>query len=1034
MKETIQHHLTGMSLKIRDMGESSSPDTGELLDLILPLEADINEQGNDTAVLVTTAMREYLEQGKNRVNSNLEPILDGLTLLRAIQDTLAKGNEFPYPIDDVMEKLVPPAEISPLSEIFLISREMAHDDLRTMGKILNNLEALEASAKGEGEDTFLTVSKGIKDHITRLILNETEELAPLHEGLTLLRAVRESMDKGRAFPFPIDDVMEKLTSPGDSEESAGQAPGELDDLSALMGPEDAGPPAGTDTSNALTDQEVADLLGERELPNGPTERAVPDIPPEPGSRSASPPPEETLMQDIFQLFEEITPDDLQAMGKILNALETLVETARTEGYAVFLTVAGGVKNYIGNLILEEETDTAPLEEGLQLLRAVFQVEKKGKSFDFPIDEVMEKLGPVQGLAEDAAEPPPESREHHGTTQRLAAEKTTVPPPPRTPPETTSQTEAAKGADPPLSEEDIQILGDFVLESLENLESIELNLINLEQAPDDTDIINDIFRPFHTIKGVSGFLDLKKINRLSHSTENLLDSAREGNFVIDNEITDLILASVDKLKQLLQCVEDGIASGTSPMGEEVNIDGLINRIENAETSSRRLGEILVSGGDIHRDDLEEALEIQKTLPEKMVGEIIIDKNFTDAEKVESALMEQNRGKKVATKNVKVDTDKLDSLVDLTGELVIAQSMLRQNTSGLSAGDQTLFQNLNQLGQIVSSLQKIAMSMRMVPIKSTFQKMVRLVRDLARNSGKDVSLKMTGEETEIDRNVAEALYEPMVHMIRNSSDHGLELPEERKRGGKQAGGTIELRAYHKGGNIIIEIEDDGRGLDKDRIFAKAVENELIAPDAHLPDREIFELIMAPGFSTAQKITEVSGRGVGMDVVKQAIENLRGRLDIDSRAGKGSRFTITLPLTLAIIEGMLVRVGEERYVIPTMAIVESFRPKQEEYFTVEGKGEMVMVRGNLVPLIRFEEVYNTPGDAKTPWEGLVVVVENKGEQRGLLIDELLGKEEFVIKSLGESLKGVKGLAGGAILGDGRVGLILDISGLFDSVLAAG
>ncbi len=324
----------------------------------------------------------------------------------------------------------------------------------------------------------------------------------------------------------------------------------------------------------------------------------------------------------------------------------------------------------------------------------------------------------------------------------------------------------------------------------------------------------------------------------------------------------------------------------------------------------------------------------------------------------------------------------------------------------------------------------MSMRMVPIKSTFQKMVRLIRDLARDSGKEVGLEMSGEDTEIDRNVVEELYEPMVHMIRNAADHGIETPGEREKSGKKRKGTISLRAYQKGGQIIIEIEDDGRGLDKAGIIDKAKSKNLITDEGKLTESEIYNLVFQPGFSTAKKVTDISGRGVGMDVVKKAIERLRGRVEISSRPGRGSTFRISLPLTLAIIDGMLVRVGQERYIIPALAVLESFRPSENQYSTVEGRGELIMCRGRLIPLVRLDRIFGVKGDSVHPWDGLVVAVEYEGEQKCLLLDELLGKEEVVIKSLSEGLKNIKGIAGGAIMGDGRVGLILDISGIFEIV----
>jgi two-component system chemotaxis sensor kinase CheA len=289
---------------------------------------------------------------------------------------------------------------------------------------------------------------------------------------------------------------------------------------------------------------------------------------------------------------------------------------------------------------------------------------------------------------------------------------------------------------------------------------------------------------------------------------------------------------------------------------------------------------------------------------------------------------------------------------------------------------------------------------------------------------------GEDTEIDRNVVDALYEPMVHMIRNSCDHGIEAVSDRMKQGKPSQGTITLRAYHKGGHIIIEIEDDGKGLDKDIILEKAKSTGLIVGDEQMTDAQLYDLIMQPGFSTAKNITDVSGRGVGMDVVKSGIEKFRGQLNIESQKGKGTKFTISLPLTLAIIDGMLVGVDDEKYVIPTTAVQKAFKPSREDCFTVEGKGEIVKDRGDLIPVIRLNEINNSSSQKKSIWNSLVVVVESKDEKRALLIDELLGKDEYVIKSLGGSMEDVQGIAGGAILSDGRVGLILDIHGIFEIV----
>jgi two-component system chemotaxis sensor kinase CheA len=316
----------------------------------------------------------------------------------------------------------------------------------------------------------------------------------------------------------------------------------------------------------------------------------------------------------------------------------------------------------------------------------------------------------------------------------------------------------------------------------------------------------------------------------------------------------------------------------------------------------------------------------------------------------------------------------------------------------------------------------MSLRMVPIRATFQKMNRLVRDLSIKVGKQVELRTEGEDTELDRTIVEEISDPLVHMIRNSIDHGIEKPEVRVQRGKPAQGTIFLKAFHQGGNIVIEIKDDGNGLDRQRILAKAVEQGLVKPDAQPSDYELFSLILAAGFSTAEKVTDLSGRGVGMDVVRRNIEKLRGKIEIESQPGQGSTFSIFLPLTLAIIDGLLVGVGAHRYIVPTLLVRESFRPTPEMIHTVQERGEMINLRGRLHPLVRLYARLGIEPATTNAAESIVVVVETGDDIRCLLVDKLLGKHEVVIKSLGETFRRNRYLAGAAILGDGRIGLILD------------
>jgi two-component system, chemotaxis family, sensor kinase CheA len=381
-------------------------------------------------------------------------------------------------------------------------------------------------------------------------------------------------------------------------------------------------------------------------------------------------------------------------------------------------------------------------------------------------------------------------------------------------------------------------------------------------------------------------------------------------------------------------------------------------------------------------------------------------------------------------VKVATTRLDALINMVGELVISQAMVSQDMSKRVGEDQRVARNLSHLEKITRELQDLTMAMRMVPIQGVFQKMSRLVRDLARKAGKEINLVIEGGETELDRNLVEAISDPLVHMVRNSADHGIENGEDREKAGKPRAGKVGLKAYHQAGNIVIEISDDGRGLNKERILKKARDSGLVKEGQELSEQEIFRLIFAPGLSTAEKVTDVSGRGVGMDVVRRNVEALRGRIDIASTEGKGSVFSIRLPLTLAVIDGLVVKVGPERYIVPITSIEQSMRPKPEQLSTVQARGEMCMVRQALLPLFRLHQLFSVTPKSTNPCESLLVLVQDGERRCCLMVDELLGQQQVVIKSLGEATGAIPGVSGGAILGDGAISLILDVPGLMDLV----
>lgn len=551
----------------------------------------------------------------------------------------------------------------------------------------------------------------------------------------------------------------------------------------------------------------------------------------------------------------------------------------------------------------------------------------------------------------------------------------------------------------INPDDAALAIDFISEATGHLESAEANLLKLEESR-DIETINAIFRSFHTIKGVAGFLNLKQIGALSHAAENLLDLARRGKVEIVGSNVDLVLETIDQLKALLAALEEAIKA-QQPVAPQPKLPRLI----------AQLGEA--------------ALGNKSAIPAEQVQE----SSSTNPEPAESV----KAGSRITSSEntVKVATDRLDTLINTVGELVIAQSMVSRDVLALGSGEQRVKRNAAHLSKIARELQDLSMSMRMVPIQSVFQKMARLSRDVARKAGKEIDFQMSGGETELDRNVVEAIGDPLVHMVRNSIDHGVEAPERRASMGKPRAGRIELKAYHEAGNIVIRITDDGRGLNKTKLVEKALAAGIITPGQELTEQEVFKLVFHAGLSTAEKLTDISGRGVGMDVVRKNVEALRGRIDITSVEGKGTTFAIRLPLTLAVIDGLVVRIGSQRYILPILTVEQSFRPSAAQVSTLQNRGEMCMVRGCVLPLFRLYKLFNVMPTSTDPTEALIVIVQDHDRRCCLMIDELVGQQQVVIKSLADSLGKIQGISGGAILGDGSISLILDIPGLIESAV---
>ncbi len=551
----------------------------------------------------------------------------------------------------------------------------------------------------------------------------------------------------------------------------------------------------------------------------------------------------------------------------------------------------------------------------------------------------------------------------------------------------------------MNNDDMQeLVQDFLVETNEIIENLDHDLVELESNQNDLELLNKIFRGAHTMKGSSSFLGFNKLAELTHHAEDILNKLRKGEMVVTREIMDTLLEFVDKTKQIISDIENGTDS--------TDCSSVIN-------------------------DLKLASEGKLTSKTKNTSAAQPAQAPQAAPKQEAAKPTHQATQVEQT--IRVDVSRLDSLVNLVGELVLSRNMLSQIAGELENKfeNEYLVEQLlvatNSIGMNTTELQLAIMKTRMIAIGKVFNKFPRVVRDIARDTGKEIELIISGEETELDKQVIESIGDPLLHMIRNSCDHGVETPEVRLAKGKPRMGTVNLSAYHEGNHVVIEIKDDGAGMDPDKLKRKAIEKGVITVDEanSMDDKQAFSLIFKPGFSTAEKITNISGRGVGMDVVRTNIEKLNGIITIDSKINEGSTFYLKLPLTLAIIQALLVEVAGETFAIPLASVVETVRITNEEIHSFEGR-EVLKLRDRVLSLIRLDEAFAL--DELEQDEIYVVVVALAEKQLGFIVDKLIGQEEIVIKSLGDYLGGNPGIAGATITGDGRVRLILDVAGVIE------
>ncbi len=643
---------------------------------------------------------------------------------------------------------------------------------------------------------------------------------------------------------------------------------------------------------------------------------------------------------------------------------------------------------------------------------------------------------------------------------------------------------------------------FFEESREGLDLMESSLLQLDVGAADPETVNSIFRAAHSIKGGAGTFGFTAVSEFTHLVETLLDQMRSGERAVTREIVDLLLASVDVLRDMLQAAQEGgdvdparVAEVQDALARALGAGQAAPATGGADSARPAMGKTYVIRFKPHADMLRtgndpvrifrelatlghlcvevdaealpglEALDPEaaylgwtlrlehcddeaavRAAFEWVEDECELEIAAADAAQAARPGTEGRSGRAAASTepkagSIRVDIGKVDAIINLVGELVITQSMLGQIGAAFEDGEhagseliEKLHEGLAQLERNTRELQESVMQIRMLPISFSFSRFPRLVRDLSAKLGKQVELQVFGEQTELDKTVMERIGDPLVHLVRNALDHGIEPPEVRRAAGKPETGVISLNAYHKSGNIVIEIADDGAGLDEEKILAKARHSGLVSDEAELDKAEIYKLIFEPGFSTAENVSDISGRGVGMDVVMKNIRALGGRVEVESEPGRGTTFTVRLPLTLSILDGQLVKVDGQIYVIPLVSIVESLQIERERVMKVAGRAEVYRLRDDYLPVVCLRDAFGAAGRRPELDDALMVVVEGDGRKVGLVVDDLLAQQQVVIKSLETNFRRVPGMSGATILGDGTVALILDIGELVAITGSAG
>lgn len=703
------------------------------------------------------------------------------------------------------------------------------------------------------------------------------------------------------------------------------------------------------------------------------------------------PENETAIEDADDSLDQATDE------KLLNELAAYIMTLSVE------TIDEKQQKDLHKILLHlVNTGTPEVMKPLKPAVSIIEKVIEGNEYDGWLREISDKTEEAIELQSEEDWNEPDS-ETNNVEAAVSTEQETIS-------DSSSGSQPTEDADGnvfiiPVDIE-ISMVGEFVTECSDLIQMAEGALLDLEESPGDEELINTVFRAFHTIKGTSAFMGLDPISEFTHWVETFLSMVRDGELEFDQACADISLESIDILNKMLAVVET--AEGGDPLPTPPRFEGMMRALVDVTENSVK-PKAAYANAQIEFNDLEakenEELEEEQNSPLKAV-EV-------------NGPAEKNSSKQESESSVRVSVNRLDRLIDMVGELVIAHSVVAQDKN--IPKDSELQKKVNHTTKILRELQDTSLTLRMVPMKATFHKMNRLIRDLARKAGKQVKFTTQGEDTEIDRNMVDVISEPLIHMIRNALDHGIETPEERIKTGKEETANISLIAAQEGGKVVIKIQDDGRGINKDVILRKAIEKGLVDPERKMNEKEIYNLIFLPGFSSAEKVTDLSGRGVGMDVVRRSIEKLQGKVDVSSKLGFGTTITIELPFTLAITDGMVIRIGAERFIVPTINIDMTFRAQNQDLFTMMGNSEQVSFRGNSVPVVRLHKMFDINNAVEDLSEGTLLVIKNNNKRYALLVDEVIGQQQLVGKSINMIGK-MDHISGGAIMGDGQVGLILD------------